>query len=52
MHLYFLFPAFYSIMPDFPTDVYDFINETTKSIIKERDEKDMEDQGDFMDRYG
>ena len=37
-------------MPDFPKDVYDFINKTTKSIMKERDDKGMDDQGDFMDR--
>ena len=33
MHLYFLFPSLYNIMPDFPKDVYDFINKTTKSIM-------------------
>ena len=49
-HLYYLFPSLYNLMPDFPKDVYDFINKTTKSIMKERDEKGMEDQGDFMDR--
>ena len=50
MHLYFLFPSLYYIMPDFPKDVFDFINKTTKSIMKERDDKGMDDQGDFMDR--
>ena len=49
-HLYFMFPSLYTLIPDFPKDVYDFINKTTKSIMKERDDKGMEDQGDFMDR--
>ena len=49
-HLYFMFPSLYTIMPDFPKDVYDFIIKTTKNLIKERDEKEMEDQGDFIDR--
>ena len=49
-HLYFMFPSLYTLMPDFPKDVYDFIIKTTKSIIKERDDQGMDDQGDFIDR--
>ena len=49
-HLYCMFPYLYTLMPDYPTDAYDFVIKTTKSIMKERDEKCIEDQGDFMDR--
>ena len=49
-HLYYMFPSLYKLMPDFPKDAYDLINKTTTNIMKERNEKGMEDQGDFMDR--
>ena len=53
----YFFNLFFNIFPDalpasviFPQKQWDYLNNTTTSVIKKRDELKMPDQGDFIDR--